>query len=218
MERVGDSTHLHWRLWPLALSLFLSGAAALVYQVVWVRQLTTVLGTTLEAVSTVLGVFMLGLGVGGAFAARNIDRMPASILPRIYATLEMGIGSFAVLFPFFVSLFTPLSRVAPAILLILPTTLMGATIPTAVALLGRARHDSSGTGRAAGTLYAFNTAGAVAGSLATGLVLLPSAGMRLTTLGAASLNVLAAAVVLLAARGEKEPGERNASSAPYPTA
>ncbi|MGH9388371.1 MAG: hypothetical protein ACRD1Z_02075, partial [Vicinamibacteria bacterium] len=93
---------------PLAISLFFSGAAALVYQVVWVRQLTTVLGTTLEAVSTVLGVFMLGLGVGGALAARNIDRMPASSLPRIYAALEIGIAAFAVFFPFFVALLTPL--------------------------------------------------------------------------------------------------------------
>jgi spermidine synthase len=206
------------RVASLALSLFFSGAAALVYQVVWVRQLTTVLGTTLEAVSTVLGVFMLGLGVGGALAARNIDRMPASILPRIYAALEVGIGAFAVFFPFFVALLTPLSRIACAILLVLPTTLMGATLPTAVALLDRVRRDSGGAGRSAGIIYAFNTAGAVAGSLATGLFLLSWAGVRVTTIGAAALNVLAASVVLLGTRGENEPGEQNARPAQYSTA
>ena len=206
------------RFLPLALSLFFSGAAALAYQVVWVRQLTTVLGTTLEAVSIVLGVFMLGLGVGGALAARSIDRMPASLLPRIYASLEIGIAAFALAFPSLVAALTPLSRVACAILLVVPTTLMGATLPTAVALLDRARRDSGGTGRSAGTLYAFNTAGAVVGSLATGLVLLAAAGMRLTTLGAAALNVLAAAAVLLGTRGENEPGERNARPAQYSTA
>jgi spermidine synthase len=206
------------RLVSLALSLLFSGAAALVYQVVWVRQLTTVLGTTLEAVSTVLGVFMLGLGVGGALAARFIDRLPSSTLPRIYAALEIGIAAFALLFPSIVPAFAPFFRFAPAILLALPTTLMGATIPTAVALLDRARHDSGGAGRSAGILYAFNTAGAVAGSLATGLVLLPWAGIRITTIGAVSLNALAAAVVLLGTRGEKEPGGRNARSARYSTA
>ncbi len=207
-----------WRRAPLAVSLFFSGAAALVYQVVWVRQLTTVLGTTLEAVSTVLGVFMLGLGLGGAIASRNIDRMHRSILPRVYAALEIGIGAFAVFFPVFVALLTPLSRVACAILLVVPTTLMGATLPTAVALLERARNASDGAGRSAGFLYAFNTAGAVAGCLATGLVLLPWAGMRLTTFGAASLNLLAAGVVLLGTRGAYEPEKPNGRPTPFSTA
>lgn len=184
----------------LALSLFLSGAAALVYQVVWVRQLTTVLGTTLEAVSTVLGVFMLGLGLGGALASRFIDRVPAAILPRAYAALEIGIAAFALSFPSIVAAFTPLLRLLPAILLVVPTTLMGATIPTAVALLERLQRDGGETGRSAGVLYAFNTAGAVVGSLATALALLPWIGSRLTTLGAASLNLIAAAAVLLGVR------------------
>jgi len=191
----------------LALSLLFSGAAALVYQVVWVRQLTTVLGTTLEAVSIVLGVFMLGLGLGGALAARFIDRIPGTVLARAYAGLEMGIAVFALLFPFLVDALTPLLPVAPAILLIVPTTLMGATLPTAVALWQRAGRDSDGTGRSAGVLYAFNTTGAVIGSLATGLFLLPWAGMRLTTIGAASLNVLAGAVVALGIRGLGEPDD-----------
>ncbi len=203
------------RVASLALSLFFSGAAALVYQVVWVRQLTTVLGTTLEAVSIVLGVFMLGLGVGGALAARFIDRMPASILPRIYGALEIGIAAFALAFPSLVAAFAPHLPVAPAILLVVPTTLMGATLPTAVALLDRACRDSDGAGPTAGFLYACNTVGAVVGSLATGVALLPWIGMSLTTLGAASLNVLAAAVVLLGIRGENEPGERNARPARF---
>jgi spermidine synthase len=188
----------------LALSLLLSGAAALVYQVVWVRQLETVLGTTLEAVSIVLGVFMLGLGLGGALAARFVDRMPEAVLPRAYAGLEIGIAAFALLFPFLVAAFPPRLRFVPAILLVFPTTLMGATLPTAVALWQRTGRASEGTGRSAGILYAFNTAGAVAGSLTTGLFLLPWAGLRLTAIGAASLNVLAGTVVALGIRGLAE--------------
>jgi spermidine synthase len=194
-------------LGPLALSLLFSGAAALVYQVVWVRHLTTVLGTTLEAVAAVLSVFMLGLGLGGALAARFLDRMPSARLPRAYAALEIGIAAFALSFPSLIAFFPPPLRFAPAILLVLPATLMGATLPTAVAIYERSRRDGVSTGRSAGLLYAFNTGGAVAGSLATALFLLPSVGMRVTTIGAASLNVLAAAIVVLGIRGVVEVGE-----------
>ncbi len=189
------------RRFPLAVSVLVSGAAALVYQVVWVRQLTTVLGTTLEAVSLVLGLFMLGLGLGGALASRFMDRMPGALLTRLYAALEIGVAVFALIFPFLVTRYT-------TILLLLPTTLMGATLPTAVAILERSRR-SSDAGRSAGILYACNTGGAVLGSLATGIFLLPAVGMRMTTIGAVSLNVVAGAIVLLAVRmGEESPRER----------
>jgi predicted membrane-bound spermidine synthase len=124
---------------PLAVSLLFSGAAALVYQVVWVRQLTTVLGTTLEAVSLVLGLFMLGLGLGAALASRFIDGLPGSRLTQLYAALEIGVGLFALLFPRLLAPFT-------AILLLLPTTLMGATLPIAVAILARAGRGAEATG------------------------------------------------------------------------
>ncbi len=202
---------------PLALSLFLSGASALVYQVVWVRQLTTVLGTTLEAVSTVLGVFMLGLGLGGALAARWIDRLSPTILPRVYAALEIGIAAFAIVFPILVGAFTPTLRFAPAVLLALPTTLMGATLPTGVALLERARGAADETGRSAGVLYAFNTAGAVAGSLAAALFLLPWVGIRIATIGAAALNLLAGGVVWLSLRGALAADEREEPHARFST-
>jgi spermidine synthase len=180
----------------LAFSLFFSGASALVYQVVWVRELTTLLGTTLEAVATVLGVFMLGLGIGGAVAARTIDRLPGRLLPRVYAALEIGIAAFALSFPFLVEGLAPSARFLPAVLLVLPTTLMGATLPTAIAIW----REGNDTARSAGILYAANTAGAVAGSLATPLFLLAFAGMSWTTAGAASLNALAAVLVLLFVR------------------
>ncbi len=186
---------------PLAASVLFSGAAALVYQVVWVRELTTVLGTTLEAVSLVLGLFMLGLGVGGALGARFIDRMPGALLPRLYASLEVGVAVFGLIFPLLVARYT-------TILLLLPTTVMGATLPTAVAILERSNR-SSGAGRSAGILYACNTAGAVAGSIATALFLLPAAGMRITTIGAVSLNLVSGAIVLVAARVEDSPLERS---------
>ncbi|MGH9335908.1 MAG: fused MFS/spermidine synthase, partial [Vicinamibacteria bacterium] len=207
------------RLWPLALSLFLSGAAALVYQVIWVRELTLLLGTTLEAISIVLGLFMGGLGLGGALAARWIDEKPTSSLPRAYALLELGIALFAILFPFLVAALTPLSAWGTALLLLVPTTLMGATLPTLVALRERARAEEDDAGSSAGILYAANTAGAVVGSLGAALVLLPFAGMRLTTFLAAASNALAALVVLWSARRGREGRSRETpvvSSSPLP--
>jgi spermidine synthase len=195
----------------LAVSVLLSGAAALVYQVVWVRQLTTVLGTTLEAISLVLGLFMLGLGLGAALASRFIDRLPGSRLKRIYAALEIGVGVFALIFPL-------LMTAGTSILLVLPTTLMGATLPTAVAVLARSRRGADAAGRSAAVLYACNTAGAVLGSLLTGLFLLAAAGIRMTTFGAVILNVLAGTMVLLAVRAEDEPIERAEPSRRYPSA
>jgi spermidine synthase len=201
----------------LALSLLLSGAAALVYQVVWIRQLTLVFGSTLGAVATVLGVFMAGLGLGGFLSARVIDKKRTSALPRIYASLELGLGVFAVSFPLLIAAASPLYRAAPspivrvtvaAVLLLLPTTLMGATLPTLTAL--QERGASKGVGRSAGVLYAANTLGAVAGSLLGALVLLPSIGMKFTTLGAAGLNALAAAVVLFGHRSTEREERRPA--------
>jgi spermidine synthase len=199
------------RRFPLALSVLVSGAAALVYQVVWVRQLTTVLGTTLEAVSLVLGLFMLGLGLGSALASRVIDRLPGSRLRPLYAALEIGIGSFALVFPLFLGS-------ASSVLLLVPTTLMGATLPTAVAILERAPRGTKDTGRSAGVLYACNTAGAVLGSLATGLFLLSSAGIRMTTFGAASLNLVASALVLFLSLPEDAPVARSPGARRFPSA
>jgi spermidine synthase len=191
--------------WAFSLSLFFSGAAALAYQVLWVRELETILGTTLDAVATVLAVFMAGLGLGAMLAARFADRRSTRILPLAYATLETGTALFGLAFPLLLGVLSPLYRgLHPAglagVLLLVPTTLMGATLPTLTTLQRRALRDTGDVGRSAGILYASNTAGAVFGSLVTSLVLLPSAGIRLSLLGAAALNVLAGAVVLVMGR------------------
>src|SRR2546427_116071 len=82
---------------PLASACLLSGAAALVYQVLWTRQLALLLGHT--ALSTVLATFMAGLACGSALAARYVERVPAGSRPRAYAFLELGIAGFALIFP-----------------------------------------------------------------------------------------------------------------------
>lgn len=204
------------RLAPwLALATFLSGVAALVYQVLWTRELGLVFGHTVAAVSTVLATFMAGLGLGSALAAGRADRLTPAGRPWVFAGLELGIAACGLAFPLVREAAPPLGLLlqragddAPALLaasrlllsaalLLIPTLLMGATLPVLAARLAPA---AARTGSAAGFLYAANAAGAVAGSLAAPLLLLPRLGVRGATAAAAVLNV-AAALVLVATRG-----------------
>ena len=84
----------------LILTLFvLSGAAGLVYEIVWTRMLTLVFGNTVHAASTVIASFMGGLALGSWFFGRMADRRKDML--RLYGILEAGIGIFALLIPFF---------------------------------------------------------------------------------------------------------------------
>jgi spermidine synthase len=199
----------------LACACLLSGCAALVYQIVWTRQISLVMGTTLEAVATVVATFMGGLAAGSMLAARLVDSRQRRSLPRLYALLEGGIAALALCVPVLVAAGRPLLQAlyrpeAPSALslglarfgvsllaLLPPTLLMGATLPLLVALAAPARDR---VGPVSGMLYALNTVGAVVGALGSALVLLPSLGLFRTTLVAAALNAGAALVVLGFAR------------------
>src|ERR1700719_3836792 len=124
---------------------FLSGASGLVFEVVWTRELTLVFGSTTLAISTVLSVFMGGLALGSFLAGRFADRARSPVV--LYALAEAGVGLYALavplvlafyprLNPLFVSLagrsalvLALLRFVATAAVLLVPTTLMGATLP-----------------------------------------------------------------------------------------
>src|SRR5688500_11144414 len=189
-----------------------SGAAALIYQVAWVRLLTLALGHTVAATSTVLAAFMGGLAAG-AWAA---GRIPPRTLPAlaIYAALELLIAAIAIALPHVLEAFDPLlvsayadgtapvafaiTRVAVCAALIgVPAAAMGATYPLVVGWLARGEphtHDARVPAAIAGTLYAANSAGAAAGALAAGFWLIEVFGIRGTTWVAVALNVAAAAL------------------------
>ena len=192
-----------------------SGASGLVYQIVWMRELTLIFGATTLAVSTVLAVFMGGLAVGSLYGGRLADRIARPM--HAYGLLEIGIGLYGALIPvLFAALpyvYQPLWRAAglsffalslvrfalAALVLAAPTILMGATLP----ILSRYVATRADTvGRDVGGLYTINTLGAVAGAAAGGLLLIPTAGLVGTTLVAAGLNLLAGAIALWAARDE----------------
>ena len=199
---------------PLVLVLFLaSGLAGLVYQVVWARLLSRVLGVNIYAVTTVVCTFMAGLGLGSYAVARWGGRLARPL--RAYGVIEVSIAVYAALTPALVEALEPLySRAAgnlgplatggvragiSALLLLLPTTLMGATLP----LVARAVASDSTAARSVGLLYGVNTFGAVVGCLLAGFVLLPGLGVRGSVLVAAGFNLAAGALALVAASGAR---------------
>jgi len=86
----------------VSLCFFLSGFAALLYQTAWMRQLSTVFGTSELAVATVLAAYMAGLALGAAIAARVMDRIRRPILT--YGILEAAIAISAIAVPFMLQL------------------------------------------------------------------------------------------------------------------
>jgi spermidine synthase len=186
-----------------------SGATALVYQVIWSRWLGLLFGNTTTSISIVLGSFMLGLALGSWGAGRFLHRIRNPV--RAYAYVELGIGIFALCFPLLSRLtdhiftlavstetsiaFSIFTRALLAImLLLLPTSFMGATLPLLTDFFRRRpRHTRTWK---VGFLYAANTLGAALGILLAGFLLIELLGVWATTLLAALLNFSVAFLAL----------------------
>ncbi|CAI8805832.1 spermidine synthase [Pseudomonas sp. IT-P44] len=185
-----------------ALLLFVSGAAALVYQVLWIKQLSLVVGVEVYAITTGISAFFAGLALGGWLFGRWADRLQQPVL--LYAGLEVVVAVLGVGATFAMSLaaspFAWLEQhiglaawVLPFALVGIPALLMGGTLPVLVRSLAT---DPLNLGKAGGQLYAANTAGAIAGTLLAAFVLIATLGVRGSALAAAMLNLLAAAGAL----------------------
>ncbi len=192
---------------------FLSGATSLIYETVWGRALHEVFGTSQVAIATVLAAFMGGLSIGGLVGARYADRVAKPLL--VYGILEGIIGGYALVFPLLLKAITPVylgfwaafepspvafsafQTVLVGLLILVPTTCMGATLPL-LARFVTTRLDLAG--RRVGLLYGVNTFGAVAGTFLAGFVLLPALGLDATTLLAAGANLLLFGVSFLLSR------------------
>ena len=199
---------------PFLVLFAVSGAAALIYEVVWTRLLTLQMGHGVAAASTVLAAFMGGLAIGSAIAGRVGGRLSPRRALTIYAALEITIAVLALLLPFAISALRPLLSSAYAegnggstfavlrlassvLLLIAPAAAMGATFPIAsrwmVRLASHAAQDAGG-------LYAANTLGAAIGAVLAGFVLIPALGLSGSTWIAVALNVIAASGAFAIAR------------------
>jgi predicted membrane-bound spermidine synthase len=185
-----------------ALLLFVSGAAALVYQVLWIKQLSLVVGVEVYAITTGISAFFAGLALGGLLFGRWADTLRQPVL--LYAGLEVLVAILGVGATFAMSLAASpfawleqhvglLAWVLPFALVGIPALLMGGTLPVLVRSLAT---NPLQLGKAGGHLYAANTAGAIAGTLLAAFVLIAALGVRGSALAAAMLNLLAAAGAL----------------------
>jgi spermidine synthase len=195
---------------------FLTGFSGLVYEVSWQKYLATLLGSHSEATAAVLGLYLGGLAAGyavfGWVARRAVDRAALAgtepPLLRIYGLAEMGIGFYALAFPLLfgavqrISFWMPPGHEAASfgfdvflclMLLAPPTILMGGTIPILTQALTRGLSDAT---RIHAFIYAFNTAGAFAGSLAAGFVLIHWLGLDGVLWAMGGVNLFAGAVFL----------------------
>lgn len=220
-------------LTPLLVLIFvLSGASGLIYQIAWIKLLSLTFGVTIYAVSTVVAAFMGGLALGSFLGGRLSDRVGSPVLA--YAAVELliaGLGLKSVdaldwAQSVYLNLYprdadqaalqiVALRFVLSAAVVLLPTTLMGATLPLIV-------RGSLSFGQQIGarisSLYASNTTGAIIGTLVAGFILIGSIGVRSTIVTAAALNAVAAAFALmLGLLAWLQRGARSGSS-PQPSA
>jgi predicted membrane-bound spermidine synthase len=210
---------------------FVSGALGLVYEIVWFRRLHLTLGVSLFAVGAVVSAFMLGLAVGSRWAAGSpwLRRSPL----MAFAGLELGIGAYALAFPVVVggleALYPTLYRLMEGQplaltftrfvlafgLLLPPTFLMGASLPTIAEAAGA---PLAVRARKVAVLYAVNTAGAVVGTLLAGFVLIEHLGIRgsliLGAVGSALVAGGASVLARLTSPGEAGAGARDLSGPP----
>lgn len=208
---------------------FASGAVGLVYEICWLRMFRLVMGNTVYTSATVLTAFMGGLALGSWGAGRWADGLARPL--RAYGWLELLVGAYAILLPLLLVPAAPLygwlysifpqsglplalGRFAiSSALLLLPTTLMGATLP----LLARVvSHSLDDVGRDVGRLYGLNTIGAAAGAAIAGFLLVPVAGQGLT-LASAALGSLAIGAVGLALDRAHGPATSPGSTPAAPT-
>lgn len=198
-----------WRHGRYAL-FFLSGASALIYELIWQRQLHLLFGVSTLAVSTVLAAYMGGLALGALLFGRMADRTLRPL--RMYALLEAATGASAALVPLgfvaitniYASLYgrlylglggATMTRFALAMLVLLvPTMLMGGTLP----VMGRLVFGRGGARAGFSLVYGVNTLGAVVGAALTGFVLLRFLGMQASLYLAVSMNAVVSLFAWLA--------------------
>ena len=219
----------------LGAALFVTGACGLVYQQLWLRELSLVFGVTVYAAATVLAAFMAGLALGSWLAGRLIDRARRPLL--WFGLCEVAVGAVALVTPaalrliedLYVSLsggpdtplavLTVLRLVLGFAVLLLPATLMGASMPV---VIRAAVSHSDELGSRTALLYAVNTTGAIVGTLAAGFYFIGEFGVWTTFVIAAAGNVVVGVVsVAVSGRiGVREPrGEEltaAATDAPAP--
>ncbi len=192
------------------LIIFISGLAALIYEVVWTRVLTMVIGSSTYSFTTMLATFLTGIALGSAIIGRLADVRERAITLLAVCQLATGVAAvmtatlFGLLPDMFVSIFSmsggsfflfTLSNFLLCFVIMLPATIfMGASFPLAGAVVINAAGVS---GKKTGLLYAWNTTGAIIGAFVSGFILLPAIGIHHTLMATILLNLLSASVLYI---------------------
>lgn len=192
---------------------FCSGAAALMYEILWLRLLGLVFGNTTYAISTVLAAYMAGLGIGGYVIGRFADRLSKPL--AYYGVLECLIGVYAaftlpivaaIQFSYVYiartydpgdTMFTLVRLLLSLPVLFIPTFMMGATLPVLSKIFVK---SSTTIGSGTAVLYGLNTAGALTGTVLTGFWLLPAVGVKATLIVTVILNLSIGIFALIVSR------------------
>jgi spermidine synthase len=232
------SARHHQRLKPMVWTLsnrllfaaiFISGASALIYQLIWVRLLGLVFGVSSFAVATVVAVFLLGLGLGSYYFGRWSEQARDPL--RIYMFVELGIAATSLL-AYLVIEALPVYRylyeyaynnlgfyglsvarlLLSTVVLLPPVFLIGGTMPLLAKYFLR---DSGTLGSSFSRIYYLNTLGACAGALLTGFVLVRYFGVIGTLAIAVGGNLLVAVVIALTRRGTGATPSATGEQSPY---
>jgi len=197
----------------------LSGMAALIYEIIWIRPLSLVFGSTVYAVSTIISSFILGLAIGSWLAGRYSDRMKNPL--KFFAMLQIGIGVFGIsLLPIFgflpnvylelyhltfpnIFLFQIIQIILSMTMITIPATMMGTTLPLMIKAYSK---DFAKIGSDVGKLDASNSLGAVFGTLAAGFLMLPLLGISNSILVTALINFSIGIALLTKLKFRKTPG------------
>ena len=202
----------------LTAAFFASGASALIFETLWFRQAGLAFGSSIWASSLVLSAFMAGLALGNAIAASVGPRLGNPVRAYAYAEAAIAVTGVGLVYLFPVLgaalapvfrplldqpwLLNPLRLLVAFVLLLIPSTAMGITLPLLVRALADGVRDPGSFGRVLGWLYGWNTLGAMVGVLMGEPYLVAVLGVRGTALAGGGVNLVAAAVAgLLSLRG-----------------
>ena len=192
----------------LLIAFIFSGIAALIYELTWIRPLQFLLGSTTYTISIILAAFMFGLALGSWFITKHVDEIKN--LPKAYGLMELGIGLYGVLL---LSIFNFLPKVYNSLywlhgnfyvftfvqfvlifaVLLIPTTLMGATFPVIAKF-----YTQEKIGKGIGEIYSANNLGAIIGSFGAGFILIPVLGIKYSIIFAGVINLIVGLGIILA--------------------